>query len=124
LTFTVPSNAEYEPVFQDVAVEPFKSYVLEALVRSEGITSDSGPRLRVVDLVRPEALNVSTPQTVGTTSWHAIEVKFSTGADTRFIQVFIWRPRGLAFPSQISGTFWLDEVSLKPTTFGYVSKAS
>jgi len=124
LAFAVPSNAEYEPVFQDVAVEPGQSYILTALARSEGITSDSGPRLRVVDLVRPETLDTSTPQTVGTTSWHTIQAEFTTGTDTRFIQVFIWRPRGLAFPTQISGIFWLDEVSLKRTTWGYASRAS
>ena len=113
LTFTVPSNAEYEPVFEDVAVEPSRAYILTALARSEGITSDSGPRLRVIDLVQPEVLDTSTAQTVGTTSWHTIQVKFTTGAYTHFIQVFIWRPQAVTFPAQISGIFWLDGVSLK-----------
>lgn len=113
MDFTAPSNGEFEPVYQDVAVEPRQSYELSAFVRSEGLTSGSGPCLRVVDLLRPGALDASTPETVGTTDWHQVQVSFSTGPETRFVQVFISRPRCLTFPGQISGSFWIDNVSLK-----------
>ena len=49
LEFTVSRNEEFEPVYQFVPVVPNRSYLLSAYVRSEGITSDSGPRLRVTD---------------------------------------------------------------------------
>jgi tetratricopeptide (TPR) repeat protein len=113
MDFTVPSNGEYEPIYQDLVVDPGQTYVLTAFVRSGGITSDSGPRLRIVDLVQPSALEASTEQTIGTTDWHAIEARFTTGPATHYIQISIWRPRGVNFPGQISGTFWLDSVSLK-----------
>ena len=47
--FTVPQNSEYEPVYQLVPVVPGQTYELSAYVKSEAITSDSGPRLRVLD---------------------------------------------------------------------------
>jgi len=113
MDFTAPSNRDFEPVYQDVAVEPNQAYELAASVRSDALTSGSGPRLRVVDLAQPAALDVSTGQTLGTTAWHEIQVRFSTGPETRFVQVAVWRPRCLGFPAQISGTLWVDEVSLK-----------
>ncbi|MGA7925158.1 MAG: hypothetical protein WCA20_04070, partial [Candidatus Sulfotelmatobacter sp.] len=45
--FTVKRNNDYEPVYQIVPVLPNDTYTLEAYVRSEDITSDTGPSLRV-----------------------------------------------------------------------------
>lgn len=47
--FTVSRNNEYEPLYQVVAVLPGHRYQLESYVRSEDITSDSGPCLRIRD---------------------------------------------------------------------------
>ena len=113
VNFTVKRNDSYEPVFQSVPVRPEQSYVLSAYVRSKDITSESGPRLRVLDPAHPEALDQSTDGTVGTTGWHRVSLTFSTGADTRLVRISVWRPRSRSFPFEISGTFWLDDVSLK-----------
>lgn len=113
LDYTLAANREDEPVYQIVSVAPGERYRLTAYVRSEDITSDSGPRLRVVSLECPSCLNVSSPATAGTTDWHPVELEFSTGAGTRFVRLSVWRPRSRAFPSNITGRFWLDAVSLK-----------
>src|SRR2546427_634312 len=47
--FTVGRNNEYEPVYQVVPALPNQTYMLKAYVRSPGITSPSGPCLRVSD---------------------------------------------------------------------------
>jgi tetratricopeptide (TPR) repeat protein len=65
--FTVKHNEEYEILYQFALVEPRREYRLEAFVRSEGITSDSGPRLRIVDAESPARLDVATPPVLGTT---------------------------------------------------------
>lgn len=114
IDFTVPRNREYMPVYQDAPSESNRSYLLTAFVRSDGITSDSGPRLRVVDLNQPGDLDAASEPTLGTTAWHRIQLRFVTGRGTRFIQISVWRPRGVDFPAEISGTFWIDDVSLKP----------
>jgi hypothetical protein len=111
--FTVSRNDEYEPVYQIVPVLPHHAYRLEAFVRSEDITSDTGPCLRVSDTQPagiPEAVSETT---VGTTPWHPVRLSFSTGAQTRAVRLSFWRPRSRVFPTEISGTSWLDAVSLK-----------
>jgi len=113
IDFTVKRNDEYEPALQSVLVVPGQRYNLSAYVRSNDITSDSGPRLRVLDPDHPDALDESTEGTVGTTGWHQVGLTFSTGAATRIVKVSVWRPKGRSFPFEISGSYWLDDVSLK-----------
>jgi hypothetical protein len=112
--FPVSQNDEFELVYQILPVDPGQTYVLAAYVRSRDITSDSGPRLRVVDADCSECLNVSTESTTGTTAWHSVNVDFIAGNQTRAVRVSAWRPRSRAFPMDISGSFWLDDVSLRP----------
>jgi hypothetical protein len=111
--FTISTNQEYEPVYQLVPVSPNREYVLTASARSENITSASGPRLRVLDPDCPLCLDVATDSTVGTTPWHKLCTHFSTGAETRFLRLAVWRPRSRTFPTAITGQFWLDNVCLK-----------
>jgi len=113
LDFTVNRNEEYEPLFQIVSVAPEQTYLLTAYVRSENITSDSGPRLRILAPACSECLNVSSATTLGTTPWHEISLKFTSGAQTRFVRVSVWRPRSRTFPTEISGQFWMERVSLR-----------
>jgi tetratricopeptide (TPR) repeat protein len=111
--FTVPNNADYEPVTEFVAVNPGRTYVLAAYARSEAITSDSGPRLRVTDPACPACLDVSSEGTTGTTGWHQVSVQFTTGTTTEAVRISVYRPRSRVFPMDISGQAWFDDVSLK-----------
>jgi tetratricopeptide (TPR) repeat protein len=120
IEFTEGRNEEYEPVFQWVPVQPGQSYVLSVFVRTDGITSDTGPRLRVQDPRCPACLAAATEQTVGTTPWHQIAVDFITSPQTTLVKVSVWRPRGRTFPFEITGAFWLDDVSLTATSRGSV----
>jgi len=114
LDFTVSHNEEHEPVYQFVPVAPRQAYTLTAYVRSEGLTSDSGPRLRVLDAVCPRCLEVATEPVVGTRDWSPVSLTFTTGNESRFVRLSVWRPRGRTFPMDISGRFWLDKVVLLP----------
>jgi hypothetical protein len=42
-----------------------------------------------------------------------VGLTFTTGPETQTVRISIWRPRGRTFPMGISGTFWVDSVSLK-----------
>jgi tetratricopeptide (TPR) repeat protein len=114
LEFTVPANGQYELINQLVPVKPSSSYTLSAMIRSEGITSDSGPRLLVTDVNCSSCLSVSTPATTGTTPWHSTEVNFTTGPQTELIRLSIYRPRSHSYPEEIAGQIWFDDVSLRP----------
>ncbi len=112
--FRVGHNEEVEPVYQFIPVAANRSYLLKAFVRSDVITSDSGPRLRVQDPACPACLDGSTATTVGATPWHSVSLNFTTGAHTRVVRLSVWRPRSRSFPSEITGSFWLDDVAVKP----------
>lgn len=111
--YAAGQNLESEPVYQLIPVEPNQPYQLRAYVRSDDITSQSGPRLRVVDPECPGCLNVSTVTTVGTTPWHLLTLDFTTGPKTQVIRLAVWRPRCWTFPMEISGSFWVDDVSIE-----------
>jgi tetratricopeptide (TPR) repeat protein len=113
IDFAVNRNQEYEPAFQLVRVLPNRSYRLGAYVRSEQITSDTGPTLRISDPEDANAKDVASSTTTGTTPWHPIGLSFSTGPNTHLVRLSIWRPRGRVFPTEISGTFWVDALSLR-----------
>jgi hypothetical protein len=113
--FTVSQNDEFEPVYQVIPVVPNQAYTLAAYVRSRDVTSDSGPRLRVTDPACSSCLDASTATTVGTTPWHTVTLNFFAGPQTQAVRVSVWRPRSQTFPTEITGTFWLDAVSLKAT---------
>lgn len=112
--FTVPANDNYEPLYELVPVIPGQSYQLRGYVRSEGITSDSGPRLRITDPQCPACLDVATEGAVGTSNWHELGLRFTPGEQTRVVQLSIWRPRSRVFPMEISGRAWFDDISIWP----------
>jgi tetratricopeptide (TPR) repeat protein len=114
--FTVPRNDEVEVAFQLIPVHADTTYRLSARVRSQDISSDSGPRLRVEDPACPGCLDVQTEGTVGTSPWHALNLQFTTGDHTNLIRLSVSRLRSRTFPPSISGSFWLDDVSIREAT--------
>jgi hypothetical protein len=124
LDYAAGRNLESEPVYEFVPVAPGQAYRLQAEVRSENITSDSGPRLRVTDPDCPSCLNVSTQTTVGTTKWHELSLDFAAGAHTQMVRLSVWRARSWTFPMEISGSFWLDDVSITPVNLAPRETAS
>jgi len=125
IDFTVSRNQAYQPLYQLVPVTPNQSYVLTAYVRSQDITSDSGPRLQVVDPIHSSGPNVMSETTVGTTPWHLIALSFCTGPETKLVQLSILRVRGRTYPTEITGSFWIDTVTLNasPQAFPIACKS-
>jgi hypothetical protein len=114
IDFTVSRNEEYLPLYQLVPVASKQAYLLTAYVRSQDITSDSGPRLQVLDTLHYSGgTNAVSEPTVGTTPWHPLSLQFCTGPDTKIVQLSVIRVRGRTFPTEITGSFWLDTVVLK-----------
>jgi hypothetical protein len=114
IDFTVSRNDQYEPVYQIVPVLPRQTYRLEAYVRTQEITSDTGPGLLVRDITPGGFPDAASETSVGTTPWHLVRASFTTGPRTQAVQVSFWRPRSRVFPTEIVGTAWLDAVSLRP----------
>jgi hypothetical protein len=113
IEFLVGRNAGYDLLRQVVLVQPNSRYQLTAQVRSEGITSDSGPRFLVSDLGCPNCGAFSTEATLGTTPWHTVDVTFTTQPQTQAVRIDFSRPPGQMPPREISGTIWVSEVKLQ-----------
>ena len=110
----MPQNAELELAYQLVPVAPGQTYQLSAYVRSQAITSDSGPRMRVLDPKCNVCLDTATLGTSGTTEWHQVATEFTAGPTTDMVRLSIWRPRGRSYPMEIAGQVWFDDISITP----------
>ncbi|MGD0402541.1 MAG: hypothetical protein ABSB66_05030, partial [Candidatus Acidiferrales bacterium] len=114
IEFNGTQNLEYAHVLQYVPVSPNTVYTFSAYMRAQGITTDSGPRLEVLDAFDPSKLFVSTENVTGTSDWSAHQLEFKTGADTRLLIVKIARPASRKFDNQLAGTIWIARVTLSP----------
>jgi tetratricopeptide (TPR) repeat protein len=117
MDFTVGRNENYIGPLQFIPVVPNQDYLLKAYVRSQNITSDSGPRLQVIEPGCPTCMNALSETTQGTTPWHLVTLKFITGPNTHLVGVLVLRQRGRSFPNEITGSFWMDSVSLNAIDF-------
>jgi tetratricopeptide (TPR) repeat protein len=114
IEFNEKGNLDYGHILQYVAVHPNTRYRFSAAVRAERITTDSGPRFQVFDAFNLGKLLQSTESIVGTSGWAPQVVEFKTNSDTRLLLVQVARPPSNKLDNQISGTLWIDQVSLTP----------
>jgi hypothetical protein len=112
IRFDGKHNVVFGNVVQYVAVEPLTAYRFLAYARTEGITTDSGPRIAIYDPIDRRALSLETESLAGSAGWEEQILDFRTGAGTRLLAVQIVRPPGRKLDNQILGTMWLDDVSL------------
>jgi len=111
--FSGKQNLDYAQVIQYVKVHPARSYRLQAFMKTEGITTDSGPRLEVVDPYNQAAVDVLTENMTGNSeSWISVGVDFKTGPQTGLVLVRLRRLPSQKLDNQISGRVWLDDVRL------------
>jgi len=113
INFLVGRNADFDLVEQVVRVKPNTRYRLMAYVRSDNVTSDSGPRLRALEMGCGNCAVRSSDPTVGTTPWHMVDLEFVTQPQTEAVKVSFWRPPAREVSGDINGTVWLDDVSLR-----------
>ena len=115
IQFSGKQNLLYQNVFQYVKVSSRQSYHLQALMKTEGITTDSGPRLEVFDAYHPADLDKLSEDLTGTSdSWTTLLLDFTAGPKTELIVVRLTRLPSKKFDNLISGKVWLDDVRLTP----------
>lgn len=115
IQFPGTQNFEYRNVYQFVLVAPNRHYRLTAFMKTDGITTDSGPRIEVRDAYNPAALDKYSDALTGTTAaWHSLTIDFKTGPKTNLAFVVIARPASGEFENKIAGRVWVDDVSLVP----------
>lgn len=113
--FSGKQNLDYAQVFQYVIVAPGRSYRLQAFMRTEGITTDSGLRLEVVDPYNAAALDQMTESLTGNSEgWTPLLLDFKTSPKTELVLVRLRRLASRKLDNLIAGRAWLDDVRLTP----------
>lgn len=116
IQFPGNQNVEYHNVYQFVPVSPNQHYHLSAFMKTQGITTDSGPSIEVKDAYNPVLLDLYTHQLTGTSpAWMPLTLDFKTGPKTSLIVVAVARVASQKFDNMIAGRVWIDDVKLTPS---------
>lgn len=114
LDFSGGSNLALSEPSQYVPVEPDRGYHFHALMRTEGITTESGMRLSISDPNHGNAINAFTENFTGSRAWTPVDADLTTGPQTHFLFVRLTRDPSRLFDNKLSGTIWIADVSLLP----------
>jgi tetratricopeptide (TPR) repeat protein len=118
ITFDGSSNLDFQNLWQFSPVEPRHRYHFAAYLRLEGISTDSGIRFVIHDAFRPAALQILSPDLVGSHPWSLVEADLVTGPETHLLIIALRRVPSWKFDNKLRGTVWVDDVSLVPVAGG------
>lgn len=114
LDFGGGTNVALDEPVQYVPVEPSRAYHFHAYMRTEAISTESGMRFAISDPHGGGATTLLTENLAGSHPWTAVEGDISTGPDTRFLLVHLYRATSRLFDNKLSGSAWVADVSLIP----------
>jgi tetratricopeptide (TPR) repeat protein len=118
ITFDGSANLDFQNLWQFSPVEPRHHYHFAAYLRLEGISTDSGIRFAIYDAFRPAALQILSPDSVGSHPWSLVEADLETGPETHLLIIALRRVPSWKFDNKLHGTVWVDDVSLVPVSGG------
>jgi len=111
ITFDGKENVDFHHVYQFVALRPSSEYVLKPHMKTKGITTKSGLKIEISG-VGPAFYGASESLS-GDNGWRELTVAFRTPAQSQGGLVRIRREKTDKFDRFISGTVWIDDVSLR-----------
>lgn len=112
--FDGTKNLEYQNLFQYVLVSPGTRYRFQGFIRTDKISTESGMRFEVVDPKDPQHVDVLTPNETGVLPWTLEQSDFTSGPKTHIIAIRLVRKQSQRLDNRLSGTVWIDDVSLVP----------
>jgi tetratricopeptide (TPR) repeat protein len=112
--FNGGTNLALDEPKQYVPVEPGRSYHFHAYMRTGGITTESGVRFSLTDPNHAGGVNLQTVDFTGSRAWTAVESDLTTGPDTHFLLVQLFRSPSRLFENKLEGTVWIADVSVLP----------
>jgi hypothetical protein len=112
IDFDGTQNLDYGHLFQYVLVRPNTRYHFSAYLRTDSITTDSGPRFQIFNPYDANKELHATENVIGTSGWTERQVEFKTAVDTHLLLIRIARPPSSKFDNKIAGTVWMDAVRL------------
>jgi tetratricopeptide (TPR) repeat protein len=112
IDFNGGSNVSLAAPYEYVPVDPGQAYHFQAMMRTDAVTTESGPRFSISDPNHPAVVSAVTENFTGTHGWTPVEVDLTTGAETHFLVVRLVRPPSRLFDNKLGGTVWIASVSL------------
>jgi tetratricopeptide (TPR) repeat protein len=112
VTFDGSKNVDYSNLFQYVAVTPGERYRFSAYMRTDDITTDSGPQFVLLG-GDPGSAVAQTPALTGTHPWTEVQTEFTAGPNMHGLMVVLRRAPSNMFANKIRGTVWVDDVRLE-----------
>lgn len=110
IVFDGKENVDFQHIYQFVALRPNSEYVLKAHMKTKAVTTKSGIKIEISG-VGP-AFYGASESLIGDNGWKELMVAFQTPSQSQGGLVRIRREKTDKFDRYISGTVWLDNVSL------------
>lgn len=111
IRFNGTENVSYQNVVQNAVVSA-GTYALQAWIKSDGLTTNEGPRLEVLAPESRSRLSVATGSFQGTIPWQLVTLGFTVPSGGEMVSVRIVRRPSEKIDSKIAGTLWIDGVRL------------
>ena len=115
LDFNGGNNIQLQSPAQYVPVEPNSVYHFRGYLKTRAISTESGMQFSITDPNHPGAVDVATVNLTGTHPWTRADADITTGPQTHFLLVRLYRAPSRLFDNQLSGTAWMADVSLVPS---------
>jgi hypothetical protein len=86
-------------------------------MRTEDISTESGPRFQITDPNHDKATFILTENLTGSNPWKQISADFITSPDTHFLAIRLRRTGSRLFENRLSGSVWVADVYLIPAEY-------
>ena len=110
IVFNGKENVDFWHVYQYVSLKPNSEYILKAYMKTKAVTTQSGLKIEISG-VGP-AFYGASGSLIGDNDWKELMVAFRTPPQSQGGVVRVRREKTDKFDRFISGTVWLDNVSL------------
>jgi Tfp pilus assembly protein PilF len=110
IVFNGKENVDFYHVYQFLPLKSDTEYVLRANVKTQAVTTKSGLKIEVIGV--GQAFQRQSEALTGDNEWRELVVSFRTPAQSQGGLVRIRRDKTDKFDRIISGTVWIDQVSL------------
>jgi hypothetical protein len=110
IVFTGKENVDFHHVYQFVPLKPNTEYVLSANMKTQAVTTKSGLKIEV--LGTGQSFRSASEALTGDNGWRKLNASFRTPALSQGGLVRVRREKTDKFDRYVSGTVWIDHVSL------------
>lgn len=111
IIFQGRENVDFRHVYQFVSLKPSTEYLLKAAVKTKEVTTKSGLKIEVLGI--GGTFYHSSEPMIGDNDWKEVVIPFKTPPQSKGGLVRIRRERTEKFDRFISGTVWMDSLSLR-----------